>query len=118
MPPLLNAKNEVIAGQNEENITGIGSIFQSWSTAPDGFRETIGEITFSFGTEFQFREVLFARAGYYTQNKRKGDIHYFTLGLGGKFKNFDLDLSYIIQNKQTEILSNTFRISMNYNLLK
>jgi hypothetical protein len=113
-PSIRNIKNEVIAGVNEENITGIGTIFQSWSTAPDGLRETMREITFSFGTEFQFREFLYARAGYNTQNKRKGDIHYFTLSLGAKLKDFSLDLSYLIPNKRNQILLNTFRLSLNY----
>ena len=117
-PSIRNIQNEVIAGVNEENITGIGTIYQSWGTAPDGLPETIREITFSFGTEYQFRvgdfPHLYARVGYYTQNKRKGDIHYFTLGLGGKFKDFGLDLAYLIPNKQNQVLANTFRISVNY----
>jgi hypothetical protein len=122
-----NINNEVIAGRNEENITGIGTIVQSWGTAPDGLRETMREITFSFGTEFQFRAggvpQFYARAGYYTQNKRKGDVYYFTLGLGGKFKNLGLDLSYLIPNKRAEhrsneVLANTFRVSLNYCSLK
>jgi hypothetical protein len=121
-PSVRNSNNEVIAGRNEENITGIGTIFQSWGTAPDGLRETMREITFSMGTEFQFRAggvpQFYARAGYYTQNKRKGDIHYFTLGLGGKFKNFGLDLSYLIPNKRNDALSNTYRISLNRILIK
>ncbi|MER0442453.1 type IX secretion system outer membrane channel protein PorV [Emticicia sp. W12TSBA100-4] len=115
-PSVRNSNNEIITGRNEESISGIGTIFQSWGTAPDGFRETMREITFSFGTEFRFRESLYARAGYYTQNKRKGDIHYFTLGLGGKFKVFGLDLVYLIPNKLNKVLSNTFRISLNYSL--
>lgn len=113
-PSVRNAKNEVISGRNEENISGIGTIFQSWGTAPDGLRETMEEITFSMGTEFQFREFLYARAGYYTQNKHKGDIHYFTLGLGGKLKDFGFDLAYLIPDKQNEVLSNTFRVSLSY----
>ncbi|WP_064198428.1 MULTISPECIES: type IX secretion system outer membrane channel protein PorV [Emticicia] len=117
-PSIRNAQNEVIAGRNEENITGIGTIFQSWGTAPDGLRETMREITFSFGTEFQYRNFLAIRAGYYTQNRLKGDLHYFTLGLGGKLKNFGLDLSYLLPNKKNQILSNTFRVSLNYYLFK
>ncbi len=122
-PSVRNSQNEVIAGRKEENISGIGTIFKSWGTAPDGFRETLREFTFSVGAEFQFRAGgvphFYARAGYYTQNKRKGDIHYFTLGLGGKFKDFGLDFSYLIPNKRSErrpneVLSNTFRVSMNY----
>jgi Type IX secretion system protein PorV len=113
-PSIRNINNEVILGRNEENITGIGTIFQSWGTAPDGLRETLREITFSFGSEFQFRKFLYARAGYYTQNKRKGDIHYLTLGLGAKLKDLSLDLSYLIPNKRNQILSNTFRLSLNY----
>lgn len=117
-PSIRNTQNEVIAGINEENITGIGTIFQSWGTAPDGFRETMREITFSFGTEFQFRAggvpQFYARAGYYTQNKRKGDIHYFTLGMGGKFKDFRIDMAYLIPSKTNQVLANTFRVSLNY----
>jgi hypothetical protein len=121
-PSIRNIQNEVIAGVNEENITGIGTIFQSWHTAPDGFRETMREISYSFGTEFQFRvggvPQFYARAGYFTQNKRKGDIHYFTLGLGGKFQDFGLDLAYLIPNKQNQVLANTFRVSVNYSPFK
>ena len=117
-PSVRSAKNEVIAGTNEENITGIGTIFQSWGTAPDGFDETLKEFTFSFGTEFQYRNFLAIRAGYYAQNKRKGDIHYFTLGLGGKFKNFGLDLAYLKPKNKNQILSNTFRVSLNYSPFK
>jgi hypothetical protein len=117
-PSVRSAKNEVIVGTNEENITGIGTIFQSWGTAPDGFDETLKEVTFSFGTEFQYRNFLAIRAGYYAQNKRKGDIHYLTLGLGGKFKNFGLDLAYLKPQNKNQILSNTFRISLNYSPFK
>lgn len=117
-PSIRDAKNEIIAGVNEENITGIGTIFQSWATAPDGLSETMREITFSFGTEFQFREFLYARAGYYTQNKRKGDIHYFTIGLGGEFKDFGFDFSYLIPDKKNEVFANTFRVSASYFLYK
>jgi hypothetical protein len=121
-PSVRNINNEVIEGRNEENITGIGTIFQSWGAAPDGFKETIREISYSFGTEFQFRvggvPQFYARAGYFTQNKRKGDIHYFTLGLGGKFKDFGLDFAYLIPNKQNQVLANTFRVSVNYSPFK
>jgi hypothetical protein len=126
-PSVRNIYNEVIAGKNEENITGIGTILQSWGTAPDGFRETMREVTFSFGTEFQFRvgdvPYFYARAGYYSQNRRKGDIHYFTVGLGGKFKDFGLDLAYLIPNNSAErrpnqVLSNTFRVSIIYSPFK
>lgn len=113
-----SAQNEVIAGVNEENITGIGTIFQSWGTAPDVLRETMRQITYSFGTEFQFRAgsvpQFYARAGYYAQNKLKGNIHYFTLGLGGKFTDFGLDWAYLIPNKSNESTVNTLRISLSY----
>jgi hypothetical protein len=118
-PPIRNAKNEVIGGTNEVNISGIGTIFQSWGTAPDGFCETLREFTLSFGTEFQYRKLLYVRAGYYSQNKVKGDIQYFTLGLGGRFKDFKLDLAYLIPSKRTEhrpnqTLANTLRLSISY----
>ncbi len=113
-PSIRNSQNEVIAGRNEENISGIGTIFQSWGTAPDSFSETMREFTFSFGTEFQYRNFLSIRAGYYAQNKRKGNIHYFTLGLGGKFKDFGLDLAYLFPSTTNQVLVNTFRVSANY----
>lgn len=117
-PSIRNVQNEVIARTNEENISGIGTIFQSWGTAPDGFRETLREFTFSCGAEFQFRAggvpQFYARAGYYSQNKLKGDIHYFSVGLGGKFKDFGLDVAYLMSQNKNQVLSNTFRISLNY----
>jgi hypothetical protein len=112
--PIRDVNNQVLHGKNEENISGIGSIFQSWTTAPDGFRETLREVRFSFGAEYQYKDALAIRAGYYTQHKSKGDLHYFSFGIGGKYKGFGLDAAYLLPQKSNQLLANTFRVSLSY----
>jgi hypothetical protein len=118
-PPVRDINNNVLEGKDETFISGVGSIFQSWGTAPDGLSEHLREIYYSMGAELQIKQTLFARAGYYTQNKHKGDIHYFSLGLGVKLKAFSLDFAYLFPTisagrRPNQILLNTYRISLNY----
>jgi hypothetical protein len=113
-PPIRDVNNQVLHGKNEENISGIGSIFQSWTTAPDGFWETLKEIRLSFGVEYQYKDALAIRAGYYAQHQSKGDLHYFTFGIGGKFKGLGLDAAYLLPQKSNQLLANTFRVSLSY----
>ena len=116
-PPIRDTNNQVLKGKEETQISGIGSLFQSWATAPDGLKETIREVYYCMGAELQIRQLLALRAGYYTQNKLKGDIHYFSIGAGLKLKGFGLDAAYLFPNLRNEVLKNTFRISLNYQRL-
>jgi hypothetical protein len=115
-PPIRDINNNVLVGKDETMISGLGSIFQSWGTAPNGLKEHLQEIYYSFGAELNFKEFLSGRIGYYAQNKNKGDIHYLSLGLGAKLKGFSLDAALLFPNKTNNIFKNTFRVSLTYSL--
>ena len=93
----------------------IGSIFNSFGDAPDGFGEEIREVNYSLGVEYWYDQQFAIRAGYYGEDLTKGNRKYFTLGLGLKYNIFGLNFSYLIPtNSQRSPLDNTLRFSLNF----
>jgi len=93
----------------------VGSIFNSFGDAPDGFSEEIREINYSLGVEYWYDQQFAIRAGYYGEDLTKGNRKYFTLGLGLKYNIFGLNFSYLIPtNSQRSPLDNTLRFSLNF----
>jgi hypothetical protein len=59
------------------------------------------------------------RAGYFYEDRNKGNRKYFTLGAGIKYNVFGLNFSYLIPSGNgvnRNPLSNTLRFSMLFNL--
>jgi len=95
--------------------TVAGGVFSSFGDAPDGFSEELREFQFSLGAEYWYRQQFALRAGYFHENRTKGNRQYFTLGLGVKYKLLQLNGSYLIPTSKTTVrnpLANTFRISL------
>lgn len=95
--------------------TVMSGVFGSFSDAPGGSSEEIKEIMLSIGAEYSYQNQFFARAGYFYENKYKGDRKYFTLGLGVKYSVLGLNFAYLVPsgsgiNKNP--LSNTLRFSL------
>ena len=111
-PPQRNAKGDIIAGKDPEQISAIGTIFESWTTAPDGFSETLKEINYSFGAELTLQNMLSLRGGYFYQNKDKGNMKFFTLGLGLKAKNIGFELSYLLPAQENNPFAHTLRFGV------
>lgn len=94
----------------------IGAIFSSWGDAPEGFSEELREFMFSFGTEYWYDNQFAVRAGYFSENVRKGARKYLTVGLGLKYNVFGLNFSYLIPTtNQRNPLDNTLRFSLLFN---
>lgn len=93
----------------------IGSWFSSFGDAPDGFKEEIKEFQASIGAEYWYNNQFAVRAGYFYEDKTKGNRRYFTTGVGIKYNIFGLNFSYLIPsgsgNTQNP-LSNTLRFSL------
>ena len=99
----------------------VRGMFQSFADAPgvpkpDGtysvFREEMHEIAYSFGIEYIFRDLFALRTGYFNEHSTKGNRKYFTIGLGGRFSSFTLDLSYLLPtNGQNSPLARTIRFT-------
>lgn len=93
----------------------VSSWFGSFSDAPDGFSEEIREFQVSLGAEYWYNNQFALRAGYFHEDKTKGNRRYFTTGVGIKYNIFGLNFSYLIPsgsgNNQNP-LSNTLRFSL------
>lgn len=94
----------------------IGAIFSSWGDAPEGFSEELREFMFSMGAEYWYDKQFAVRAGYFSENVRKGARKYLTVGLGLKYNVFGLNFSYLIPTtNQRNPLDNTLRFTLMFN---
>lgn len=97
------------------NKSVIGSWFSSFGDAPGGFSEEIKEFQASIGAEYWYNNQFALRAGYFYEDKTKGNRRFFTTGVGIKYNIFGLNFSYLIPsgsgNAQNP-LSNTLRFSL------
>lgn len=99
-----------------ENTSSISGIFKSFSDAPGGFKEELREITWSLGAEYSYNDQFFLRAGYFHQDKTKGDIQYFSLGAGFSMNIVKIDASYMIATAQTSPLDQTLRFTLTFDM--
>lgn len=115
-PPIYNDKGEIIEGKNT-NVGVVKGIFQSFYDAPGGFSEEMNELSYAFGTEYDYAKTFFLRTGYFYEHKTKGARNYATLGVGFLYNAIGLDFSYLISmSKQRSPLENTLRFSLTVDL--
>ncbi len=116
-PPMStgNASQDSIELAKYRGQSVIGSWFGSFGDAPGGFKEELREFQFSVGAEYWYNNQFALRAGYFYEDKTKGNRRYFTTGVGIKYNIFGLNFSYLIPsgsgNTQNP-LSNTLRFSL------
>ncbi len=114
-PPIRNEDGEVLLGK-ENNVGILQGVFQSFYDAPDGFSEELKEINWSVGAEYWYNNLLAVRAGYFYENKLKGDRQYLTMGVGLKYNSLGIDLSYLVPtaSHNNNPLKNTLRVSLSF----
>lgn len=104
------------AGLAEYRSKGVvGSWFSSFGDAPDGFGEELKEFQVSLGAEYWYNQQFSLRAGYFYENKTKGNRRYFTAGLGIKYNIFGFNFAYLLPSGSgvsRNPLSNTLRFSI------
>lgn len=106
------------AGAYREKST-LSGMFSSFGDAPGGMKEELQEVTVSLGGEYSYNDQFFVRAGYFYENKNKGNRKYVTAGLGVKYNMFGLNFSYLVPSGngiQRNPLSNTLRFSLIFDL--
>lgn len=99
-----------------ENMSPITGIFKSFTDASGGFKEELREITWSFGAEYNYNQQFFVRAGYYYENKFKGNRQYFAMGAGFSLNVVKLDASYMLATAQNSPLDQTLRFTLTFDL--
>jgi hypothetical protein len=97
------------------NKSVASGVLGSFSDAPGGFSEELKEFQISLGAEYWYQNQFAVRAGYFYENKDKGDRKYFTCGLGVRYNIFNLNFAYLVPSgsgTNRNPLSNTFRFSL------
>lgn len=97
----------------------VNSWFSSFGDAPGGFSEELKEFQVSAGAEYSYNDQFFVRAGYFWEDKNKGNRKYFTVGLGLKYNVFGLNFSYLVPSGSgvnRNPLSNTLRFGLVFDL--
>jgi len=112
-PPADPATQQQLDDYRSKSV--VGSWFSSFGDAPGGFSEEIREFQVSLGSEYWYNNQFALRAGYFYEDKTKGNRKYFTLGVGIKYNMFGLNFSYLIPSGSgvdRNPLSNTLRFSL------
>ena len=106
-----------VADYNSKGV--VGSWFSSFGDAPGGGSEELKEVQLGLGAEYMYKELFSLRAGYFSENKLKGNRNYFTVGAGLHYKVAGLNFSYLVptgNNTNDNALKNTFRLSLLFNV--
>ena len=98
------------------DVGSIKGMFQSFSDAPDGFKEELDEIQWSVGAEYVYNDKFSLRAGYHHQAESKGNLKYFTVGGGFRMNVFSLDVGYVISTAKSNPLDQTLRFTLAFDM--
>lgn len=109
-----NSANNVILYGQDPDVSVASGIFQSFSDAPGGTKEELKEFNLGFGMEYWYDKQFAFRAGYFHEDKTKGNRKYFTLGAGLRYNVFGLDLAYLIPTDQRNPLENTLHFTLTF----
>ncbi|HJW16665.1 MAG TPA: type IX secretion system outer membrane channel protein PorV [Flavisolibacter sp.] len=112
-------QQDTINFNNYRTKSVVGSWFSSFGDAPGGMSEEIKEFQASLGAEYWYNNQFALRAGYFYEDKTKGNRRYFTTGVGIKYNVFGLNFSYLIpvnSGVNQNPLANTLRFSLVFDL--
>lgn len=105
-------------GNNANDKSLLSGVFGSFGDAPDGFSEEMSEINISTAVEYWYKDLAAFRAGYFHENRNKGNRKFITMGVGFRYQVFGVDFAYLIPTEQNHPLSETLRISLLFDFLK
>jgi hypothetical protein len=114
-PPTLTNDSTL---QEYRNKSVISSWFSSFGDA-GGLSNELKEYQVSVGGEYSYNDQFMARAGYFYENRLKGNRKYFTVGVGLRYNVFGLNFSYLVPSGNgvtRNPLSNTVRFSLVFDL--
>jgi hypothetical protein len=110
------SEEDVIIEGQDNDVSFLNGIFQSFGDAPGGFSEELREFTWALGAEYTYQENFSFRAGYFNEAEDKGARKFFAVGAGFKYTTINIDLSYLFSaSKVQSPLENTLRFSLTFN---
>ena len=112
-----SAEDVLIEQENEKALFDYRNkgVVNSWFSSFGDSNQEFKELQFSLGAEYSYADQFFVRAGYFYEDKTKGNRKYFSAGVGIKFNVFGLNFAYIVPSgngTNKNPLSNTLRFSL------
>lgn len=91
------------------------SVPESWAKSFNDGENQFKTLQFSLGAEYTYQDMFFLRAGYYYEDPTKGDLKYFSTGVGFRYNVMELNFSYLVPSgsgTNRNPLSNTLRFGL------
>ena len=95
------------------------SVVSSWTSSFSDGENQFKTLQFSAGAEYSYQDQFFLRLGYYYEDPSKGDLKYFSTGIGLRYNVMELNFSYLVPSgsgTNRNPLSNTLRFGLTFNL--
>ncbi len=113
-PPLDSTADNVDLNFREKPL--LSGIFGSFSDAQGGFTEELQEVMISTGLEYWYDRQFALRLGYFYENPLKGGRQFLTMGVGLKYREYNMDFSYLVPTTYFRSpLTNTLRFGIMFN---
>ncbi len=87
----------------------------SWGKSFSDGENQFKTLQFSVGAEYAYQDMFFLRLGYYYEDPSKGDLKYFSTGVGFRYNVMELNFSYLVPSgsgTNRNPLSNTLRFGL------
>lgn len=112
-PPIRTGNFSVDSARLAEyrNTSVVSSWMKSFSDGSGEFKD----LTFSLGAEYAYNDQFFFRAGYFYEDRTRGNRKFFSAGAGFKTNGIGINLSYIVPSGSgvnRNPLSNTLRFGV------
>ncbi|HJV19184.1 MAG TPA: type IX secretion system outer membrane channel protein PorV [Sediminibacterium sp.] len=103
---------------NLANYRSTGVVSSWFKSFNDGSNQ-LNSLQISVGTEYSYDEKFLLRAGYFYENKSRGNRRYFSAGAGFNLNFMTVNVSYLVPSGSgvtRNPLSNTLRLGVVFNL--
>jgi hypothetical protein len=95
------------------------SLISSWFKSFSDGTSQLNSLTASLGAEYGYNDQFFVRAGYFYENKNRGNRKFFSVGAGFNMDQLSINFSYLVPSGSgvtRNPLSNTLRFGIVFNL--
>jgi hypothetical protein len=95
------------------------SVISSWLKSFSDGTNQLNSLQASLGAEYAYNDQFFVRAGYFYENKNRGNRKFFSVGAGFNLDNININFSYLVPSGSgvtRNPLSNTLRFGVVFNL--
>ena len=94
-------------------------VLASWFKSFNDGTNQLNSLQASLGAEYAYNDQFFVRAGYFYEDKSRGNRQYFSVGAGFSMDAFQVNLSYLVPSGSgitRNPLSNTIRVGLLFNI--